>query len=274
MRLYVIRHAEAVPLGQDGIERDEDRPLTTAGQEQSKRLAQALLGRGVKLDKLLSSPLLRAKQTAESILTSLGDGAPALEECEYLAPGSKKKKLMRRRLAGGRRRVRRHRWTQPRFERPARVADRRAGGQHLVGQSRSRLYRVRRQPLQGVRQPDLVGDADVVLSRWGGWGKQLPTSGTAQEIAGRLTAPLQVHVPNDDLPLVTPRSGEHSICAEGDRSKPPDVPVECLSRPPRWSCRQASRWSRCWSPPGNAPKGGRPPQGTRQHLYAHHEPNQ
>ena len=41
MRLYVIRHAEAVPQGQDGIDRDEDRPLTAAGQEQSRRLGLA-----------------------------------------------------------------------------------------------------------------------------------------------------------------------------------------------------------------------------------------
>jgi phosphohistidine phosphatase len=101
MRLYVIRHADAAPMGQDGIERDEDRPLTPAGQEQSRLLSQALVAHGVKLDKLLTSPLLRAKQTAEAILSSWGAGAPAIQECEALAPGSKKKKLMRELLAAG-----------------------------------------------------------------------------------------------------------------------------------------------------------------------------
>jgi phosphohistidine phosphatase len=101
MHLYVIRHADAVPQGQAGIERDEDRPLTSEGQEQSHRLARALRDHGVKLDKILTSPLLRAKQTAEALITFWGDGAPPLEECEYLAPGSKKKKLMRDLLAAG-----------------------------------------------------------------------------------------------------------------------------------------------------------------------------
>jgi phosphohistidine phosphatase len=101
MHLYVIRHAEAAPQGQDGIERDEDRPLTPGGQEQARRLAHALRGRGVKLDKLLTSPLLRAKQTAETVIASWGDGAPPLEECAALAPGGKKKKLLRELLAAG-----------------------------------------------------------------------------------------------------------------------------------------------------------------------------
>jgi phosphohistidine phosphatase len=101
MRLYVIRHAEAAPQGAGGVERDEDRPLTAGGLEQSRRVAKALKAHGVKLDKLLSSPLLRAKQTAEGVAAGWGDGAPAVEECEHLAPGNKKKKLIRDLLAAG-----------------------------------------------------------------------------------------------------------------------------------------------------------------------------
>jgi phosphohistidine phosphatase len=101
MRLYVIRHAEAVAQGQDGIERDEDRPLTAAGKEQSRRLAQALRHQGVALDKLLTSPLKRARETAEGMLAAWGDGAPALAETEALTPGAKKKKLIRELLATG-----------------------------------------------------------------------------------------------------------------------------------------------------------------------------
>jgi phosphohistidine phosphatase len=101
MRLYVIRHAEAMAQGQDGIERDEDRPLTPAGAEESRRLAKALRDQGVKLDKVLTSPLMRAKQTAEGMLAAWGDGAPGLEESEALAPGTRKKKLIRELLAAG-----------------------------------------------------------------------------------------------------------------------------------------------------------------------------
>jgi phosphohistidine phosphatase len=101
MHLYLIRHAEAVPQGQDGVERDEDRPLTPAGQEQCCRVAKALRARGVKLEKVLTSPLLRAKQTAEGILSNWGEQPPALEESEYLAPEGRKKKLLRELLALG-----------------------------------------------------------------------------------------------------------------------------------------------------------------------------
>jgi phosphohistidine phosphatase len=101
MRLYLIRHAEAVPQGHDGVERDEDRPLTPTGQEQSRRVAQALRGQGVKLERVLTSPLLRAKQTAEGILANWGEQPPTLEECEYLAPEGRKKKLLRELLGLG-----------------------------------------------------------------------------------------------------------------------------------------------------------------------------
>jgi phosphohistidine phosphatase len=101
MRLYVIRHADAVAQGLNGVERDEDRPLSEAGQKQARQLAGALRDQGVKLDKVLSSPLLRAKQTAEGMLSVWGDGAPELAESEALTPGTKKKKVLRELLAAG-----------------------------------------------------------------------------------------------------------------------------------------------------------------------------
>jgi phosphohistidine phosphatase len=101
MRLYVIRHADAVAHGRDGIERDEDRPLTDGGQEQARRLAKALRDQGVTLDRVLSSPLLRAKQTAEGMVAAWGNGAPELTESDALTPGTKKKKLIRDLLASG-----------------------------------------------------------------------------------------------------------------------------------------------------------------------------
>ena len=36
MDLYLIRHAEAAPLGEGGITSDEDRPLTEQGHEQTR----------------------------------------------------------------------------------------------------------------------------------------------------------------------------------------------------------------------------------------------
>ena len=88
MHLYLIRHADAVPLGEQGIESDEERPLTPHGEEQCKALAQALKRLGVRLDILLTSPLVRARQTAERL------GAGRAKEFQPLAPGGKKRHLL------------------------------------------------------------------------------------------------------------------------------------------------------------------------------------
>jgi phosphohistidine phosphatase len=95
MDLYLIRHAEAQPLGEGGIEEDEARPLTDAGLAQCKVLAAALQRCGVRPGRMLTSPLLRAKQTAEGVLHHWAAPVPHLEECQLLAPGFKRRKLTR-----------------------------------------------------------------------------------------------------------------------------------------------------------------------------------
>ena len=95
MNLYIIRHADAQPLGEGGIEDDADRPLTTTGQAQCERLAAALQRQGVRLDRILTSPLLRARQTAEGLLQHLAGPKPELHICDHLAPGGKRRKLTR-----------------------------------------------------------------------------------------------------------------------------------------------------------------------------------
>src|SRR5262245_4685086 len=94
MDLYVIRHAEAQPLG-GSITDDAERPLTETGKAQSKALAQGLQRLGVKLDVILTSPLLRARQTAEEILRCWNAPKPALEVVEELVNAGKRRKLAR-----------------------------------------------------------------------------------------------------------------------------------------------------------------------------------
>jgi len=62
MRLVLIRHAEAA-----SGEPDELRALTSEGHEQAKRLGDKLRGDGLWPDAVLSSPLLRARETASSL---------------------------------------------------------------------------------------------------------------------------------------------------------------------------------------------------------------
>jgi phosphohistidine phosphatase len=65
--LWLLRHAEAA----DG-EPDDERPLTERGVRQSQAAGQALARLGIHLDACLSSPKLRAVQTAQLACEPLG----------------------------------------------------------------------------------------------------------------------------------------------------------------------------------------------------------
>lgn len=95
MNLYLIRHAEAVPLGVDGITRDADRPLTEVGRQQCRAVAGALRQMNVRLEKLVCSPLVRARQTADELVANWNGRLVELRVSEELSPGAKKRKLLR-----------------------------------------------------------------------------------------------------------------------------------------------------------------------------------
>src|SRR5205085_9875857 len=85
--IYLIRHARAVALGEQGIETDEDRPLTEDGVIQARQLADTLQKHGVELDAILTTPLLRARRTAEILLENWhGQPAPELIVESRLTP--------------------------------------------------------------------------------------------------------------------------------------------------------------------------------------------
>lgn len=80
--LFMIRHGLA---GQHGdYENDDQRPLTAEGQQKTRQIAQRLHNLNLRFDLILTSPLVRAKQTAE-ILKGANLGKQ-LEEAAYLAP--------------------------------------------------------------------------------------------------------------------------------------------------------------------------------------------
>jgi phosphohistidine phosphatase len=94
MRLVIIRHADAALLGEPGITTDEARPLTELGIRQCQPLARSLERLGLRPERLLSSPLVRARQTAEQLLSVWGQSGLAIEECLALAPGGKKRAIV------------------------------------------------------------------------------------------------------------------------------------------------------------------------------------
>ena len=68
MRVTLIRHAEAG----DDAPRDEARALTVRGREDARRLGRALARRGVEFSLMVTSPLVRAVQTAEIVAAEIG----------------------------------------------------------------------------------------------------------------------------------------------------------------------------------------------------------
>jgi phosphohistidine phosphatase len=82
MRCYFLRHGIAVePDAWQGS--DFDRPLTREGRDRMKREAKAIAKLSLGFDRIVTSPLLRAKQTAE-ILAERLDMRDALVEDERL----------------------------------------------------------------------------------------------------------------------------------------------------------------------------------------------
>jgi len=71
MKLYLIRHSNAVDPVTSDYEDDSQRPLTEKGREKTKKIASALKALGVEPDLIVSSPYVRASQTAAILAKGL-----------------------------------------------------------------------------------------------------------------------------------------------------------------------------------------------------------
>lgn len=91
MRLFIVRHAIAVPHGTPGVAED-DRYLTEAGIEKMKEAAAGLLEIGAVPELVLSSPLVRARQTADILLDVFGKKIRSTLT-PHLAPGGSREEL-------------------------------------------------------------------------------------------------------------------------------------------------------------------------------------
>lgn len=67
MKIYLIRHSNAVDPGTPGYEDDSQRPLTDKGRDKMKDIAYALKAMEVRPDRIVSSPYVRARETAEIV---------------------------------------------------------------------------------------------------------------------------------------------------------------------------------------------------------------
>ena len=93
MDLYVLRHAIAVERGAPGFKDDSQRPLTENGAQKMRRVAEGMLTLKVSFDVILSSPFVRAKQTAE-IVADVFRVNKKLEFTPHLEVGGDPKKLI------------------------------------------------------------------------------------------------------------------------------------------------------------------------------------
>ncbi|MBX9685992.1 MAG: phosphohistidine phosphatase SixA [Candidatus Obscuribacterales bacterium] len=84
MKLFLVRHGIAVDSLSGEIKTDAQRPLTPEGREEVELVAKALKKSFGKLEVLISSPLVRARQTAEIFQEVMKVEAP--EICQALAP--------------------------------------------------------------------------------------------------------------------------------------------------------------------------------------------
>jgi phosphohistidine phosphatase len=83
--LYLIRHAIAEERG-DAWPDDTKRPLTEDGSDRMRKNARGLVRLGVEFDVILTSPLVRTRQTAD-IVASAFNVRPPIVVSDALAPG-------------------------------------------------------------------------------------------------------------------------------------------------------------------------------------------
>jgi phosphohistidine phosphatase len=83
--LYLVRHAIAEARGESWPD-DAARPLTGRGGSRFEKSVRGLARIGVAIDVVLTSPLVRTRQTAEILAAGL-DPQPPIVAVESLAPG-------------------------------------------------------------------------------------------------------------------------------------------------------------------------------------------
>ena len=86
MRVVFFRHGIAVDRDDPACPPDPDRPLTARGQKRTRAAACGLRALDVAPDKILSSPFLRARQTAELAAAALGVAQARVQIVAGLTP--------------------------------------------------------------------------------------------------------------------------------------------------------------------------------------------
>lgn len=86
MLIYLLRHGPAGDRDPSRYPNDDLRPLTNDGRRRTESVARGIAALGLKIDHILSSPLVRARQTADEAARSLKFAVRQIVETPSLAP--------------------------------------------------------------------------------------------------------------------------------------------------------------------------------------------
>lgn len=88
MEIYVVRHGIAIDREDPKCPPDSERYLTEEGIEKTKRVAAGVAALSASPDLLLSSPYVRAMQTAEIFASALDYSKQKIRRTDLLLPGA------------------------------------------------------------------------------------------------------------------------------------------------------------------------------------------
>ena len=95
MRLYIVRHGIAVDRNDPKSPLEAERPLTAAGVQKTRAAALGLRALDVKPDDVITSPYVRAAQTAEIFAEALGFPPEKIRVNETLKPAANPAEILK-----------------------------------------------------------------------------------------------------------------------------------------------------------------------------------
>jgi phosphohistidine phosphatase len=95
MQLYIVRHGIAIDREDPKCPPDPERYLTEEGVEKTAQVAKGIAGLGVAGDLFLSSPYVRAVQTAEIFAAALDYAKQKIRRTDMLLPGAEPSHIFR-----------------------------------------------------------------------------------------------------------------------------------------------------------------------------------
>jgi phosphohistidine phosphatase len=95
MILYLIRHGIAVDRADPKSPPEAERPLTASGVQKTRSAALGLRALGVKPDVLITSPYVRAAQTAEIFAEAVGFSLEKIRMSDALKPAANPAEILK-----------------------------------------------------------------------------------------------------------------------------------------------------------------------------------